>query len=232
MLLVKDLPQEQQTTLQTLVKDINGLYSLYNKEYMELWEDGCDNEKVLENAPDVVKQVEQGVKSLGLYHKSRLIPVESDYYDWEIQQRSFRVKAPSHSHMCKTLIMENTRCTHDDISDPLYSKFYCIITRYDSPLNTQVLMNYARDLKDRTISKKNYNFRLADSQVSLEMTGYTKGGVCPVGMKTPIPMIMAESITRLNPPVMFLGAGHVDWKLGIPVQDFIIKTGCFVANLD
>ncbi|KAI8078650.1 uncharacterized protein BX664DRAFT_342401 [Halteromyces radiatus] len=232
MTLVKDLTLTQQKTLQSLVADINSLYSYYSKEYMEQWSKGCDNDQVLANAPDVVKQVEQGLRSLGLFHISRFIPVESDYYDWEIQQRAFRVKAPSRSHMCKSLIMENTRCTHTEISDPLYSRFYCIITRYDSPVNTQVLMNYVRGLTNKTISKKNYNFRLADAKVSLELTGFQKGGVCPIGMKSAIPLIMSECVTRLNPPVMYLGAGHIDWKLGIPVQEFIDKTGCFITNLD
>ncbi|ORZ13254.1 YbaK/aminoacyl-tRNA synthetase-associated domain-containing protein [Absidia repens] len=232
MLLVKDLPSDQHMALQSLVGDVNSLYSSYSKEYMEHWEKGCNNDQVLQVAPDVVKQVEEGAKLLGLYHLSRFVLVESNYYDWELQQRSFRVNAPSRSHMCKTLIMENTRCTHNDITDPLYSRFYCVITRYDSPVNTQVLLNFARSLNNKAISKKNYNFRLADSQVSLEMTGYKKGGVCPVGMKSDIPMIMAESVTRLSPPVMYMGAGHIDWKLGVPVQDFINKTGCMVANLD
>jgi hypothetical protein len=45
----------------------------------------------------------------------------------------FRVGAPSRAHMCKSVILENTRCTHGDISDPLYSRYYCVIT--------QVLLN-------------------------------------------------------------------------------------------
>lgn len=59
---------------------------------------------------------------------------------------SFRVNAPSKEHMCKSVILENTRCTHEDISgmfdtfcffniltlmklDPLYSRYYCVITQ-------------------------------------------------------------------------------------------------------
>lgn len=63
---------------------------------------------------------------------------------------SFRVNAPSKEHMCKSVVMENTRCTHEDISgiywvwckqrvnelnpsvyeiDPNYSRYYCVITQ-------------------------------------------------------------------------------------------------------
>ncbi|CAO3649952.1 unnamed protein product [Cunninghamella blakesleeana] len=195
-------------------------------------EKGCSNQEELKNPPEVVKIVEKAAIAQGLYHISRFIQVEPDYYDWEIQQRAFRVNAPSRAHMCKSLVMENTRCTHHDYSDPLYSRYYCIITRYDSPVNTQTLMHYARGLKNKTISKKNYNFRLADSDVSLELTGFKKGGVCPLGMKNSLPIIMAESVTKLDPPVMYLGAGHIDYKWGIPVQEFIRTTGCMVTNLE
>lgn len=134
--------------------------------------------------------------------------------------------------MCKSVILENTRCTHNDISDPLYSRYYCVITQYVTPVNTQKLLNYCRAMKNKEISKKYYNYRLADPEVSLKLTGYKKGGVCPIGMLEPIPIIIAESILKLEPPVIYLGAGHIDWKLGIPVQTFIDSTNCFVADLD
>ncbi|KAF7727856.1 hypothetical protein EC973_006969, partial [Apophysomyces ossiformis] len=88
------------------------------------------------------------------------------------------------------------------------------------------------DLKNREISKKFYNFRLADPEVSYSLTGFKKGGVCPVGMNQPIPIILAKSITELEPPVMYLGAGHIDWKLGLPVQAFIDATKCMIADLE
>ncbi|KAI8874647.1 hypothetical protein K501DRAFT_204284, partial [Backusella circina FSU 941] len=133
-------------------------------------------------------------EKLNILYKCQIIPVEPDYYDWELQQRAFRVGAPSRAHMCKSVILENTRCTHNEISDPLYSRYYCYIT----PVNTQKLLNYARGLKNKDISKKNYNFRLADPEISLQMTGFEKGGVSPIGMKDPIPVILAESVTKLE----------------------------------
>lgn len=35
---------------------------------------------------------------------------------------SFRVNAPSKEHMCKSVILENTRCTHSDVSGTLCKK--------------------------------------------------------------------------------------------------------------
>ncbi|KAG0181193.1 hypothetical protein DFQ29_009064 [Apophysomyces sp. BC1021] len=51
-------------------------------------------------------------------------------------------------------------------------------------------------------------------------------------MIQPVPVILAESITKLEPPVIYLGAGHIDWKLGVPVQAFIDATKCMVADLE
>lgn len=51
-------------------------------------------------------------------------------------------------------------------------------------------------------------------------------------MDQPVPVILAESITKLNPPVLFIGAGHIDWKLALPVQDFIKATNCMITDLD
>ncbi|KAI8059196.1 hypothetical protein BC940DRAFT_338370 [Gongronella butleri] len=225
---VADLPVEQQRAFESMIESVNRLFIDYRQEYLDRWPQTCDH-SVLEAAPPGVKQVAQGARDLGLLHVSRFVEVEPDYYTWEVQRRSMRVMAPSRAHMCKSLIMENTRCTHMNYDDRLYSRYYCI---YDTPVNTQVLLNYARSLNDRAVSKKYYNFRMADESVSYELTGYRTGGVCAVGMKSNVPIILAECIMRLDPPVMYLGSGHVDWKIGLPVQDFINKTSCLVANLD
>ncbi|KAI7896994.1 uncharacterized protein EV154DRAFT_490113 [Mucor mucedo] len=230
-MLVNNLSEKDQQAIRVLQKEISSLYAAVSTDYMVEWDQECKKQRYTE-CPDSVKQVEQGARDLGILEKCQIIPVESDYYDWELQQRAFRVNAPSKEHMCKSVVLENTRCTHEDISDPLYSRYYCVITQYVKPVNTQKLLNFCRGLKNKEISKKFYNYRLADSEVSFELTGYKSGGVCPVGMKQPIPIILAESITKLEPAVIYLGAGHIDWKLGVPVSSLIHSTNCFVTDLD
>ncbi|CAG8630756.1 2843_t:CDS:2, partial [Gigaspora margarita] len=53
----------------------------------------------------------------------------------------------------------------------------------------------------------------------------------PIGMNQKLPIIVAKSITELKPPVFYLGAGHVDWKLALPIKNFIDVTGCLIADL-
>ncbi|KAI8370247.1 hypothetical protein BD560DRAFT_396848 [Blakeslea trispora] len=230
-MIVKDLPEEQRVAIRKVQQEISCLYAAVSKDYMDDWKVECKKQAYTE-CPEIVQHVKEECEKLGILDYCQIIPVEPDYYDWELQQRAFRVNAPSKEHMCKSVILENTRCTHEEISDPLYSRYYCVITQYVKPVNTQKLLNYCRAMKNKEISKKHYNYRLADPEISLQLTGFQKGGVSAIGMKQPIPIIIAESITHLEPGVIYLGAGHIDWKLGIPVSKFIEATRCFIADLD
>ncbi|RIA97687.1 hypothetical protein C1645_732236 [Glomus cerebriforme] len=185
----------------------------------------------LDVAPEPVKKVEKACISLGIRDICRFYHVESDYYNWELQRRAFRLIAPSINHLCKSVIFENTRSSHDSIDDPLNSKYYCVITQYVGSINAQKLMNFVRALKNKQISKKNYNFRVAESEKSVRLTGFENNGVSPIGMKLQIPIILSSTIKNLQPPVFYLGAGHIDWKLSLPVHDFISATNCFIADL-
>ncbi|KNE65739.1 rho guanine nucleotide exchange factor [Allomyces macrogynus ATCC 38327] len=167
--------------------------------------------------PATVKQVIAGLRALNLTHVARLYPVEHDYYHWTLARRMCRLNAPTRAHLCKSIIMENTRCPHNSIDDPAFSKYYCVIVQYTAKLNTQKLFNFGRDLKQRTISKKNYNFRLVDPEISEQLTGYGTGGVSPFGNE---------------PPVFWLGAGHIDWKVAVSTADFVEATGCYVTDLE
>ncbi|ORZ01476.1 hypothetical protein BCR43DRAFT_470169 [Syncephalastrum racemosum] len=209
-MLVSELQTDERKALRDLVSDVRDLYEAFSAEYMADWRTKVaeeEKEQHKQERPKVVQKVEKACKEVGLEAVARYYPVESNYYDWPLQQRAFRLLAPSEAHMCKSVIM------------------------YIAPVNTQKLMHFARDLKERTISKKYYNFRLAPTEVSFELTGFEKGGVCPIGMDQPVPVILAESITKLDPPVLFIGAGHIDWKLALPVQDFIKATNCMITDL-
>ncbi|KAJ3331133.1 hypothetical protein HDU76_003999 [Blyttiomyces sp. JEL0837] len=185
--------------------------------------------------PPGVHSVVAGTEKLGIRNVCRFYHVESDYYDWTLEKRMMRLLAPSTAHLCKTLIFENSRHlqTGDMLAEPTNSKYYAVIVQYIGKLNTQKLMNLVRDLNGKTVSKKNYNMRVTAEENSLQLTGYDTGGVSPFGMATPnIPIILSKAITTLQPQIFFLGAGHVDWKIGVPVKEFMDATKCYVADLE
>ncbi|KAG2217288.1 hypothetical protein INT45_005390 [Circinella minor] len=231
-MIVSELPAEQRALIENLQKDISSLYQSFSNAYINDWEVQAKDPE-LENAPAPVKQVEGGCNKGGVASVARYYEVEPDYYEWPLQQRAFRVLAPSKEHMCKSVVMENRAYSpNTGLSDDVYPRFICVMTQYTSPVNTERLIKHIRDLCGRSIGKKFYNYRVAQAEKSLELTGYKKGGVCPVGTTTNIPIVLAESITKLDPPVFIMGAGHIDWKLGLPVQDFIRATQCFVFDLE
>ena len=61
--------------------------------------------------------------------------------------------------------------------------------------------------------------RLASEEKSLELTGFVKNAVSPFGLNVCVPILMTEKMAQLDPPVVYLGAGHVDWKVGVCLQD-------------
>ncbi|KAI9219460.1 hypothetical protein BC828DRAFT_386128 [Blastocladiella britannica] len=168
----------------------------------------------------------------------RLYHVEPDYYAWSLARRMARLHAPTRDHLCKTLVMQNTRHSATAASaaqgDPkvTYAKYYMVVVQYTRKLNAQRLLNYARDLAGGKIGKQHFNFRLVDPETSLELTGFDTGGVTPFGVTTEMPIILAAEVaTKLDPGVMWLGAGHVDWKIAVPVREFVKQSACLVADI-
>ncbi|CAG8439977.1 11927_t:CDS:2 [Ambispora leptoticha] len=223
----------EERAIEELIDAISNLYASpqLTSYYLDHFKQKAKNNVLNQGAPETVKHVERACKELGIRDVTRFYQVESDYYEWELQRRAFRLLAPSKKHLCKSVIFENTHSTHDSIDDPNNSRYYCVIIQYIASINTQKLMNFVRALSDKKISKKHYNFRLAPSEKSLELTGFENGGVSPIGMKYPIPIILSKNILSLQPPVFYLGAGHVDWKLALSVADFVEKTHCYLADL-
>jgi prolyl-tRNA editing enzyme YbaK/EbsC (Cys-tRNA(Pro) deacylase) len=78
---------------------------------------------------------------------------------------------------------------------------------------------------------KKPNFQLAPEEKSVELTGFTHNGVCPIGLLKKIPIIVCESCLHLSPPIIWMGGGEVDMKLGSPVVDFISAVGALVADV-
>lgn len=54
------------------------------------------------------------------------------------------------------------------------------------------------------VGKQYYNFRLAPEEVSDSLSGYTHNAVTPVGMITPLPIIMSHKIAALQPDFFWL----------------------------
>jgi prolyl-tRNA editing enzyme YbaK/EbsC (Cys-tRNA(Pro) deacylase) len=194
--------------------------------------------------PEAVQQVIAGVEGLALeaedFQTVQITQVESEYYDWSLEQRRDRLKAPSIDHLCKTLVFENTRQKLlDDVEDLLdqrHPKYVIVLIQYTDKMSTKKLNGIMREelLKRTGISQGNkfFNMRLAPEQVAIELTGYGNNGVSPFGMtRKNLRIVMSEKIAALNPAQMFLGAGDVDFKIQFPIAAFIQKSFCLVKDI-
>ncbi|KAF3795244.1 hypothetical protein EJ110_NYTH05120 [Nymphaea thermarum] len=149
--------------------------------------------------------------------------VPEDYYDRTIEERRDILGAPSIHHLCKSIVLVNTQAPANitDCSDRSNSKYYVVVIQYTARFNAESVKNFLYSLNNGKIPKKKINMRLAPEEESAKLTGYEHNAVTPLGMKTDIPVILDEAITKLNPDFFWLGGGEVDLKLGIRTSQFI-----------
>ncbi|KAG0333814.1 hypothetical protein BG004_000687 [Podila humilis] len=154
-----------------------------------------------------------------LPNQCRFFHVQSDYYDWPYEQRCRVMACPSTFHLCKSLVFENTKWKQDETKPIDADRYWCVLVQYEGSVNITKL---EKAVRERTgASRKGTHLRIAPAEKSLELTGHTTNGVSPVGLRTDLPILISSGITELSPEIFYLGAGHVDWKIALPVKAFI-----------
>ncbi|KAK2080884.1 hypothetical protein QBZ16_000738 [Prototheca wickerhamii] len=159
--------------------------------------------------------------------------VASSYYSWPLEGRRQALAAPSIHHLCKSMVMINTRIHSSgaDGSDPLNPKYIMVVVQYSARLNAEKLKAWAWGLKAGSIAKKYYNLRLAPEEDSARLTGFVHNAVTPVGSAVQIPIIFSHKIAALPEDAFFwLGGGEVDLKMGMRARDFIAAYGAHVVD--
>jgi len=166
----------------------------------------------------------------------KFIRAPRGYYDQPLEYRMGILGAASIHHLCKSIVMQNTRAPEDvrqDCSDPNYSKYYMVFVQYTAKLHAEKLHSFIRTLAAKsghTLSKKQVNMRLVPEDVNTELTGFTHNAVAPVGCAVKIPMIVSHKIASLDPEFFWLGGGEVDLKLGFNWSDFNAVYQPFVVD--
>ncbi|CAA0395482.1 unnamed protein product [Arabidopsis thaliana] len=149
--------------------------------------------------------------------------VATDYYDWPLESRRDVLGAPSVDHLCKSIVLVNTQAASNilDCSDPNNSKYYVVVVQYTARFNAEAVKQFLYSLNEGKIPKKRFNLRLAPEETSIKLTGFEHNGVTCIGMKTNIPVILDEAITKLKPDFFWLGGGEIDLKLGVRTSEFL-----------
>lgn len=63
--------------------------------------------------------------------------------------------------------------------------------------------------------------RQAHFETSEKLSGYASGCVTPVGLRTPLPIMLSHEIANLQPDFFWMGGGENLLKLGMSVADFV-----------
>ncbi|KAG2490808.1 hypothetical protein HYH03_010730 [Edaphochlamys debaryana] len=187
---------------------------------------------VTPGASPTQQRLEQELIDKGNVSWARFVRVPADYYDQPLEFRRECLSAPSVDHLCKSIVMENTRAHESvkDWSDPYHSKYYCVIVQYTARLNADKLKMALMELGGRRFARQFYNMRLCAEEVNDRLTGYSHNAVSPLGMAESLPIVLSHRIAQLQPAEFWMGAGEVDLKVGMDVQEFIDAYKPFVLD--
>jgi hypothetical protein len=196
--------------------------------------DSTGQNNLSDDTPRGVVQCETEIQSLNILHRQYIV-VDPNYYSFDIGYRQHILGAPAPEHLCKSVVFVNKNYKpiagiEGDLN-PLNPKYYLVIVQFLYACNNVKLIDFVRKLGGDALPRSRYNFRLAPSEVALELTGFSHNEVAPVGTTAKIPVIISKAITELVPKVFYAGAGHRDWKLVFDTDEFLEKTGCMIADL-
>lgn len=121
-------------------------------------------------------------QTIGL-RTSTFVRVPSDYYDRSLEERCKLVGGPSVSHLCKTVIMENTRWQPiDGLNEFQNPRFVCFLVQYVAKLNAEKIAKaMSEQYYNSLIGKSKMNWRLASPEDSLRLSGFEHNAVVPIG---------------------------------------------------
>jgi Cys-tRNA(Pro) deacylase len=71
--------------------------------------------------------------------------------------------------------------------------------------------------------------KMADVETTKELTGFPPGGVCPFAVKTPIPVLIDQSMQRF--PVVYAAAGSPKSAVPVTVDQLLEITGGQLCDL-
>ena len=169
------------------------------------------------------EKVEAAAAALGLTGV-KFWRVRGDYYDQELAWRRDVLGAATTAQLCKAMIMENTKLvdlTAEAAAAQGRVKYACVVLQYAGPkLNKEKMTDLVRKMEGKAaVGKKQYNMRMVSEEANLTLSGFEHNAVTPVGMAQRMPIIVSAPLAAFEE--MWLGAGEVDLKLKVNVQQFV-----------
>jgi methionine--tRNA ligase beta chain len=182
-----------------------------------------------------VRRVFNALSELGLSNSIEFLKVPNGKHYYEVlslQERAVLLGAPSSSHLCKTLLFstsggrfddDSSEFQEEDIGDDKTDQFLLVVVPYDEKIDASKLRN---SLRYHKLLMQKKTPCVASAGRAARVLGFPHNGVSVVGgaSASKIPIIFAESITKLLPPIVYLGGGEPDIKLKIKDINELVKT--------
>lgn len=132
-----------------------------------------------------------------------------------------------------TVDENNLAATHvaDELGEDIEQVFKTLVLRGDRNglLVCVIPGDKEVDLKKAAKLSGNKKVEMIAMKELLPLTGYIRGGCCPIGMKKPFPTWIHS--TCLEFPFIFISAGIRGLQLKLAPQDLIGVTGAVAADL-
>ncbi|KAK9785348.1 hypothetical protein WJX73_010804 [Symbiochloris irregularis] len=146
-----------------------------------------------------------------------------DYYDQPLEYRRQQLGAESIHQLCKSLVLENTKVRNADPESPHSVRYFCVVIQYAAKLHAEKVRTFLHQQAAGAVGRKQFNMRLAAEDEVQQLTGYGHNAVTPIGMATPLPVLLSHRIANLQPDFFWMGGGEVDLKVGMRVSEFVAK---------
>jgi len=191
-----------------------------------------------------IQRVKSQVEATGVFSATfKWVP--SDYYERSLGARAQLLGCKEHQ-LCKAMVMVNTAFQlakgQTDECDPRNSRYYIVVVQYCAKFNADKLARAVHSLlpEPQRLSKKAaFHFRVADEDVGCALAGFRHNGVSPFGLVDPkkLPLIAAAAVfgddvrSSGSCPIVWMGGGHPDLKLGCTPTHFIKALRPVVADI-
>ena len=162
-----------------------------------------------------MRRAREHVESLNICCNWKWVP--ANYYDWSLEQRAKVLKARTTHMLCKSLLLENKKCSEPDETNP---KFILVVIQYKTTLDEKKLTTSIRKLRpvSERLGESSYDFQVASSEDNDRITGYKFNSVTPFGLKEKVMIVLSSEIVPYS--FFWMGGGHVNLKLGMSVTEF------------
>jgi len=128
------------------------------------------------------------------------------------------------------MLVENRQWKGTDPFARGNARHYLVVVQYAATFDANALRSALAKAAD--LPGKAFNFRVATAEDCATLAGFGNNAVTPFGMAEPrVPIVLAAAAAAAPAGFVWMGGGHEDFKLGVPVADFLKRFDPLVLDV-